>query len=73
LAFDLIELEVPNAEAYRLGSEEVKQTTFRLDDTLFPPSKTPAQSILFTKRKGRLSRLSAWSSGFGESRMMYNS
>ena len=47
LAFDLIGLEVPNADAYRFGSEEVKQTAFRLDGILFPPSTNPALPILF--------------------------
>jgi len=49
LVFDLIGLQVPNADAYRFGSEEVKQTAFRLDGVLLPPTENRRQPILFVE------------------------
>ena len=49
LVFDLIGLRVPDADTYRFGSEEVKQTAFRLDGVLFPPAESRLQPILFVE------------------------
>jgi len=49
LVFDLIGLRVPDADSYRFGSEEVKQTAFRLDGVLFPPVENRRQPLLFVE------------------------
>ncbi len=47
LALELAGLAVPAPERYRFGSQEVKQTAFRLDGVLEPPADHPDAPLAF--------------------------
>ncbi len=47
LLLELAALELPGAENYQFRSEEIKQTAFRLDGVLTPPSKNPTLPLVF--------------------------
>lgn len=47
LALDLTGLAVPEPGRYRFGSQEVKQTAFRLDGVLAPPADQPNAPLAF--------------------------
>jgi len=47
LALDLAGVAVPEPERYRFGSQEVKQTAFRLDGVLEPPADQPGAPLAF--------------------------
>jgi predicted transposase/invertase (TIGR01784 family) len=52
LVFELMGEEVPAAVSYTFGSQEVKQTSFRLDGILTPPEQTPGLPIVFVEVMG---------------------
>jgi len=47
LLLELADLELPGAENYQFRSEEIKQTSFRLDGVLTPPSEKPNLPLVF--------------------------
>ena len=48
LALELLDLEY-NSESYRFGSEEIKQTAFRLDGLFTPVADNPEQPLIFVE------------------------
>jgi predicted transposase/invertase (TIGR01784 family) len=48
LALELLGLEYPG-ESYRFGSEEIKQTAFRLDGIFTPVADNPGQPLIFVE------------------------
>lgn len=48
MALDLAGLSYP-ADGYEFRSEEIKQTTFRLDGILIPPAQTPNRPFIFVE------------------------
>ena len=48
IALELLGLEYLN-ESYRFGSEEIKQTAFRLDGLLTPVEDNTEQPLIFSK------------------------
>jgi predicted transposase/invertase (TIGR01784 family) len=51
LVFELIG-ETPPTTAYTFGSQEVKQTSFRLDGLMIPPERSPNAPIIFIEVMG---------------------
>ncbi|MCG8366853.1 MAG: Rpn family recombination-promoting nuclease/putative transposase, partial [Pseudanabaenales cyanobacterium] len=49
LLFDLLEIELPVASAYRFQSIELKQTAFRLDGVFIPPLNSPTAPLFFVE------------------------
>jgi predicted transposase/invertase (TIGR01784 family) len=49
LALELAGLEVPEPSRYRFGSQEIKQTAFRLDGVLAPPADRPDAPVAFAE------------------------
>ena len=52
LVFELMGEEVPAAVSYTFGSQEVKQTSFRLDGILTPPEQASDSPIVFVEVMG---------------------
>ncbi len=48
LALELLELNY-RPDSYRFGSEEIKQTAFRLDGVFTPLTDNPEQPLIFTE------------------------
>ena len=42
----------PRTSAYGFGSQEIKETSFRLDGILIPPTRMPDLSIIFVEVQG---------------------
>jgi len=49
LLLELAALELLGAENYQFRSEEIKQTSFRLDGVLTPPSEKPSLPLVFVE------------------------
>ena len=49
LALELAGLTVPTPRIYRFGSHEIKQTAFRLDGVLEPPTDQPDSPLVFVE------------------------
>ena len=49
LLFDLLDIELPVASAYRFQSVELKQTAFRLDGVFTPPLNSPTAPLFFVE------------------------
>ncbi|UBF24260.1 Rpn family recombination-promoting nuclease/putative transposase [Kovacikia minuta CCNUW1] len=69
--FDLIGTPNPRGAIYRFTSEEVKQTSFRIDGILTPPPNTPDQPLYFIEVMGYRDRKGDLYPGFFSEIFLY--
>jgi len=71
LFFELIGSSCPKPGAYRFLSQEVKQTSFRIDGVLVPPDNDPEQLLYFVEFQGYRDLEGDLYSGFFSEILMY--
>jgi len=71
LFFELIGSPCPNPASYRFISQEVKQTSFRIDGVLVPPDDRPEQLLYFIEFHGYRDQEGNLYPGFFSEILMY--